>query len=436
MDVRIEKPIRGGTVRAISSKSEAHRLLICAALAEGATFVACPQRSEDIDATAACLEALGAKVRYEGEGFYVEPVGGVVDGAAHLHCGESGSTLRFLLPVCGALGVTAALHMDGRLPERPLSPLYEEMASHGCILSEPGRSPLICEGQLQSGTYTLAGNISSQFISGLMFALPLLAGDSKICVTGALESRPYVDMTLEALGLFGVNISEEVGGGDAERVFRIKGGQRPRSPGTVRAGGDWSNAAFWLSAGALTPQGVTVTGLDLKSKQGDRAIVDLLPLFGAEITCEGDAVTVMGGSTSSIGDALPQPIEINAEDTPDLVPILAAVASVTPGKTVIRGAGRLRIKESDRLRTVAATLSALGADIAETEDGLVIVGKENLSGGEAQSFGDHRIAMTAAILSCACTGLVVIRGAGAVRKSYPTFFMDFADVLGGECDVL
>jgi len=325
-----------------------------------------------------------------------------------LDCGESGSTLRFLLPVCGALGVKAAFHMRGRLSSRPLSPLYDEMVSHGCILSEQGRSPLACEGRLENGTYTLPGNISSQFVSGLLFALPLLAGDSVIQVTGALESRAYVDMTLDALRLFGVTVFE-----DERQIFRIPGGQMIRSPSNVIVKGDWSNAAFWLSAGAIGKNAITCTGLDLSSRQGDRAIVELLERFGALVTCEGENVTVSPGTLKGI--------DIDAGDTPDLVPVLAAVAAVAEGKTIIRNAKRLRIKESDRLRTVSALLSALGADITETEDGLVIYGKKKLSGGVTESFADHRIAMTAAIVSAVCEAPVEIKDAEAVINHTPVF---------------
>jgi 3-phosphoshikimate 1-carboxyvinyltransferase len=293
------------------------------------------------------------------------------------------------------------------------------MILHGCTLSEQGRSPLICEGQLRSGAYTLPGNISSQFISGLLFALPLFSGDSSIQITGILESRPYVDMTLDALGLFGVTVREE------GQFFFIPGGQVGCSPKNVRVEGDWSNAAFWLSMGAIGKNAIICTGLNPDSRQGDRAVTELLARFGACVTCGNGEVTVSPGILRGT--------EIDAGDVPDLVPVLAAVASAAEGKTIIRNAGRLRIKESDRLRTVAITLSNLGADIKETEDGLVIIGKKNLAGGKTQSFGDHRIAMTAAVLSAACTGDVVIRDAEAVRKSYPGFFDDFCTVLGGVC---
>ena len=431
MTVRIIKAPVGGEVRAVASKSEAHRLLICAALADVETLVGCPERSEDIDATARCLAELGAAISYEHEEFFVAPIirGRSIGREHSLDCGESGSTLRFLLPVCGALGYHASLHMGGRLPERPLSSLYDEMTSHGCSLSEQGRSPLVCRGQLKSGTYALPGNISSQFVSGLLFALPILEGGGIIRVTGVLESRPYVDITLDALRMFGVTVFEERREESGEsRVedcgFSIPGGQVFRSPKNARAGGDWSNAAFWLALGAISRNGVTCSGLDPDSRQGDRAVVEMLKRFGANVAWESGAVTVSPGVLRGI--------DIDAGDTPDLVPALAAVACAAEGKTTIYNAGRLRIKESDRLSAIAGAFGDLGADIRETEDGLMVIGRKSLSGGQTQSHGDHRIAMSAAILSAACVNPVEIRGTEAVRKSYPGFFDDFTTALGGE----
>ena len=442
MNIRITKPIQGGSVQAIASKSQAHRLLICAAVcAAGAvreTFIACGSRSQDIDATARCLESLGAIVRRTPAGYYVTPISRKKNaGGSVLDCGESGSTLRFLLPVCGALGRTASFIMGGRLPARPLSALYDEMASHGCTLTEPGNSPLNCEGQLTSGTYTLPGNVSSQFISGLLFALPLLPAEcnspseirfpteSVIRVTGVLESRPYVDMTLDALRLFGLLISED----DTQRCFRVPGGQTGSSPETVPVEGDWSNAAFWLSAGAIGSGEITCTGLNPESRQGDRAIIELLIRFGAKVTVHNDPRR----SVCTAASGKLHGIDIDAENIPDLVPVLAAVASVAEGKTTIRNAGRLRIKESDRLRTITDSLSSLGADITETENGLIIIGKKTLKGGETDSYGDHRIAMTAAVLSSVCSSGVTIKNAEAVNKSYPGFFEDFS-ALGGKSE--
>jgi 3-phosphoshikimate 1-carboxyvinyltransferase len=386
MTARITKPIRGGVVRAISSKSAAHRLMICAALAVGEAVIDCSDRSDDIEATSRCLEAIKA-------------------GECELDCGESGSTLRFLLPVCGALGKKVIFKMSGRLPSRPMSALIDAMTAHGCFIS----GSLMCEGQLTGGEYILPGDVSSQFVSGLLFALPLLPEESYIRVTGTLESRPYVEMTLDALRLFGITIIVE------NQCFRIPGGQVYCSPGRVSVEGDWSNAAFWLAAGAIGRVPVEVTGLDPNSRQGDKAIADLLARFGAPGDLKG--------------------ITIDAGNTPDLVPALAAVASVAKGRTIIYNIGRLRLKESDRLKSITASFSSLGADITETRDSIIIYGKQSLPGGATESFGDHRIAMAAAILSSACDGPVIIRGAEAVTKSYPRFFDDFI-ALGGAYECL
>jgi 3-phosphoshikimate 1-carboxyvinyltransferase len=229
-------------------------------------------------------------------------------------------------------------------------------------------------------------------------------------------------MTLEALRKFGIGIYEQ-----DNDIFNVSGNQTGRSPGDIHVEGDWSNAAFWLCLGAIGSAGVTCAGLDLDSAQGDKAVVDILKKFGAKVICGNGSVTVCPDKL--IG------IEIDASDTPDLVPILAAAASVAEGKTVIYNAGRLRNKESDRLKAVAESLSGLGADITETEDGLIITGKTKLTGGETESFGDHRIAMTAAIVSAVCENPVTIRGAETVRKSYPGFFEHFKTAFGGELEI-
>jgi len=424
MTIRIQKPLQGGTIRAISSKSEAHRLLICAALSDSETFIACPETSKDIDATARCLIMLGASVWHQDGGFNVIPIKRdslkTGDYRYLLDSSESGATLRFILPVCGALGLNTEISMSGRLPERPLSDLYAQMVSHGCTLSEQGVSPLICEGQLGSGEYALPGNITSQYISGLLIALPLLTGDSNIKITNAFQSRPYIDITLNVLRQFGVKVTDEPFG------FSIPGNQVFNSPKTVQAGGDWSNAAFWLSAGAIGPGSITCTNLDRDSKQGDKQIVELLKRFGAHVFCEKTVVTVSPNKLRGI--------EIDAGDIPDLVPIVAAVASVADGQTKIYNAKRLRSKESDRLHTVTSLLSNMGADVTETDDGMIINGKKTLSGGTTKTFGDHRIAMTAAIMSAACSNYVTIENAEAVSKSYPGFYTDFRGILGGELE--
>ncbi|MBQ4566311.1 MAG: 3-phosphoshikimate 1-carboxyvinyltransferase [Oscillospiraceae bacterium] len=399
----LPRPI-GGSLSAIASKSQAHRLLICAALAEGRTEIRCTETSRDIEATADCLSALGAKITYENGVYSVIPIEKVKKNAV-LNCGESGSTLRFLLPVAAALGADATFELHGRLPQRPLSPLWEELECHGCSLSRPTENTLRCRGQLRAGRFSLAGNVSSQFISGLLFALPLLEEASEICLTTGLESASYVDMTLRALKQFGI----------CPEGWTIHP-QKGKSSGCYRVEGDWSNAAFWLCAGAIS-RPVTLHGLDPHSPQGDRKVAAVLRAFGAEIQWENDAVTVR-----------PKPlkgIEIDAKDIPDLVPPLALVAAFAQGKTRIYNAQRLRIKESDRLATVAQTLKALGGEAEITGDGLLISGT-GLTGGSADSHNDHRIAMLCAIASSRCP--VQLTGAEAVDKSYPRFWEDLENM--------
>lgn len=416
MNVIITKPVHGGTIAAISSKSLAHRFLICSALSDNASQVVCSETSEDIDATVRCLNALGAQITYENAIFNVSPIKPPVTGARLLDCGESGSLLRFILPVACALGVEAAIHMSGRLPSRPLSPLYEELISHGCALSPQGSNPLHTSGQLHSGKYTIPGNISSQYFTGLMFALPLLPGASHISVLGDIESKPYIDITLAVLKKYGVVIRS------GRQSYLIEGGQRYTAPSSVIVEGDWSNAAFWLCAGAIGNVPVTMTNLDASSLQGDKYVLAILKRFGAHIQS--------GPGWISVTPAQLNGIEIDAGDTPDLIPVLSVVAAVSKGKTTIRNAARLRIKESDRLNTVTQTLRALGADITETDDGLIINGKKTLTGGTVHAHGDHRIAMAAAVAASVCVGPVTIENAEAVNKSYPGFFKDYA-ALGG-----
>lgn len=409
MTVTIQPGAAQGTLAAIPSKSAAHRLLLCAALADHPTQVVCPQSSQDIDATLRCLRGLGASIQKREEGYEVVPIDRSKTAApCVLDCGESGSTLRFLLPVAGALGAEATFQMAGRLAERPMEPLIDQLQANGCTIEQNHQEQtLTISGQLVPGAYCLPGNVSSQFISGLLFALPLLPGESSLTVEGERESESYLHLTLRALADFGV-VPEETDEGWTIRPRRC------RSPRLVRVEGDWSNAAPWLCLGALGGEGITVTGMDLESLQGDKAICDVLARMGARVGHIADRVTVCRGR--------PAATEINARDIPDLVPVLAAVAAVMPGTTRILGAARLRLKESDRLAATARILNALGGQVEETEDGLLIVGHPVLTGGQVDAFGDHRIAMAAAVASGACTGPVVITGAQAVEKSYPAFW--------------
>ncbi len=408
MDITFKNQTIYSQVRAISSKSEAHRALICAALSKNDTELICTDTNADIDATVSCLNGLGASVLRTEKGFHIKPIKTVIRGA-ELDCNESGSTLRFLLPLASALGADCSFLMRGRLASRPLSPLYELLETSGVALSPQGTSPMRISGRLCAGSYCIAANVSSQYISGLLFALSIADGDSSLKLEGSIESAPYIFMTLNTLKAFGADIDFH----SDDNTFYIKGKKALRSLGSFEVGGDWSNAAFLLSAGAVGGNPVSLEGLDQKSAQGDRAILEVLGKMGARIELSDSTVTVFPSKLSGI--------TIDAADIPDLVPILATVASVASGETVIYNASRLRLKESDRIESVCSFLSALGADIAPTEDGMIIHGKAHLNGGHVDSFNDHRIAMSAAVASLVCKKEVKISRFEAINKSYPSF---------------
>ncbi len=412
MEITFSSPSVRRCVRAISSKSEAHRALICASLSDSETKIICTDTNADIDATVSCLSSLGARIRRVEDGFVVSPIEQVPTHAV-LDANESGSTLRFLLPLAASLGADCEFIMRGRLASRPLSPLYELLCENGVSLSEAGRSPLSLSGRLPSGEYTLAANVSSQYISGMLFALSVACGRSVLRLSGKVESAPYILMTLDTLKSFGADIEFD----DNNGIFYIKGKERLVSPSTFEVGGDWSNAAFMLAAGVIGSRAVTISNLDVQSRQGDRAIIDVLRKMGADIVFENGNFTAYPSRLRGI--------RIDASDIPDLVPILSVAASVAEGETVIYNAQRLRLKESDRIESVCSTLLSLGARIRATEDGMVILGKERLEGGEVDSFNDHRIAMSAAVASLVCDGAVTVSRFEAINKSFPSFLDNF-----------
>ena len=391
MDLTIQPGKLSGTVTAIPSKSMAHRYLICAAFADNETILICPDTNRDIEATADCLNALGTNILRTETGYTVKPIEKYPESAT-LPCGESGSTLRFLLPVAGAMGVDATFIMEGRLPRRPLSPLWEEMERMGCRLKWISEDELEVSGKLRAGDYYIDGSVSSQFISGLLFATSLMDGDSKIHILGSLESASYVAMTQNVMAQFGVDTKD----------YFIRGGQRYHSPGTVTVEGDWSNGAFWVAAKTLGSD-LEVLNLDPNSLQGDRASANLLK-------------------------ELKDNIVIDASDIPDLVPILAIVAGANQG-AVFMNVHRLRLKESDRVASTIAMIEALGGKATDMGGHLVVHGT-GYTGGTVDSSNDHRIAMAAAIAATVCTEPVTVLGAEAVNKSYPKFWDEYRK-LGG-----
>ena len=389
MDITISPRRLRGDLTVIPSKSQAHRLLICAAFSDKPTLLQCAETNRDIEATADCLTALGAKIIRTDSGYTVFPVKAVPE-QAELHCRESGSTLRFLLPVAGALGVDALFTMEGRLPQRPLSPLWEEMERMGCTLTRPTSDTIRCTGKLRPGAYRIDGGISSQYITGLLLALSLLGSGSQLEITGKAESRPYIEMTKAAISLFG---------GDPDHP----GEKRFHSPGAVSVEGDWSNGAFFLAANELGSH-LNLHGLDPDSPQGDRAVLGILPLLRSGAP------------------------RVSAADIPDLVPILSVAAASNYG-AVFTDIRRLRMKESDRVASVMAMLKSLGGR-AEADDNTLTVFPSGFTGGVVDSFNDHRIAMSAAIAATVCTGPVTVLGAECVSKSYPGFWEEYRR-LGG-----
>ena len=385
MDITIHpRPLRG-EIDVIPSKSMAHRLLICAAFSDNPTELICPETNRDIEATVDCLNALGADIRRTETGYLISPVTRIPDKAT-LNCYESGSTLRFLLPIAGALGVDTTFCLAGRLPQRPLSPLWEEMERMGCCLTRPTPDTIRCTGMLKAGEYVIDGSVSSQFITGLLLAFCLIKGECELTVTGKLESEPYIRLTQQALELF----------------------QAPHlhSPGKITVEGDWSNGAFWLAAKALGSE-LDVRNLNSASVQGDREAASLLK-------------------------KLQENIEIDARNIPDLVPILSIAAGANQG-AVFTNVQRLRLKESDRVASTISMIESLGGKAAEAGGHLVVWGT-GFTGGTVNAMNDHRIAMAAAIAATVCKEEVTILGAECVKKSYPKFWEEYAR-LGGNYEL-
>lgn len=387
MDVQIQPSLLRGVLTPPASKSMAHRAVLALALSEGTGTISNLSPSQDIAATQQCVDALRTPS----------------DGLPHLDCGESGSTLRFLIPVALALRGGGVFSGRGRLLQRPQQPYFDIFAKQG-IIWEQTDTALTIRGTLHPGIYQLPGNVSSQFVTGLLYALPLLDGESVIELTSPLESRSYVDMTLEMLRRFGISIQE-----DGQR-FHVPGGQSYHAQSiTIEA--DWSQAAFWYAAIALGSS-IDLQGLNAASTQGDRVIVSLF----TRLTRPGD-------------------VTIDVSDCPDLLPPLAVMAAVRQGRTAFVNAARLRLKESDRLTTTAAMLRALGGAVQEQPDGLTVQGMSFLRGGTVDGANDHRIVMAAAVAATACRAPVTILGAQAVEKSYPAFWEDYK-TLGGDVHVL
>lgn len=416
-DITITPSPLTGDICVPTSKSVSHRAVICAALAQGTSTLSGILVSDDLVATIQAMEAFGAIIRQE-EGKLIitgtdctKPVQHIIDS------NESGSTLRFLIPL-GLNDHPMTFTGKGRLVERPLHDYFHILdEQHIPYETTNGHLPLTLTGTLKPGTFHLRGDVSSQFVSGLLFALPRLAGDSTIVITTEMESKGYIDLTLSMLARFGIKITHT----NNYRNFTIPGNQQYRST-DYQAEGDYSQVAFWLVAGTIGAP-IRCKGLNFDSLQGDRVIIPIIQKMGGHLQLEENSLLAHPAETNGI--------VIDASQCPDLVPVLTVLAAVSEGTTQIINAGRLRIKESDRLHAMTQELTKIGADITEHEDSLTINGLAHLTGGTVDSWDDHRIAMALGIASIKCRQPLTITRSECVSKSYPDFWQDL-QMLGGK----
>lgn len=396
--VEIENSILKGEVNIPPSKSAAHRALICSFLAGGGKVGGIID-SSDMKATIGALNSLK-------------------NGEKIIDCIESGSTLRFIIPIAAALGKNVRFTGSGRLPERPIGEYISLIEEHSVRCVSNGCLPLEIEGKLEAGRFELRGDISSQYVTGLLLALPLLNDKSEIILTSPLQSKPYVDMTIKVLKEFGVEIIE------TESGYIVEGNQK-YIPRNYTVEGDWSQAAFFLAAGAIGGD-VKVKGLDMNSTQGDKEIVEILRRFGAKIEIGDDYVRAEKSELNGI--------EIDAKNIPDMVPALSVVAANAKGKTVINNTRRLRIKESDRVESIVLNLKRAGINAVSNDNSIIIEGSEYF-GAELCGFNDHRIVMAFSVFALNSREKTIITCAESINKSYPEFFKDY-NSLGGVANVI
>lgn len=426
----IQKSTLSGTVQAPSSKSVAHRIMICAALSRCKCYIKNVSNSNDMDATIGCLEALGAKFTRMGKTLFLDATDFVKENDKRhftLNCKESGTTLRVIIPICAALGLNVTFTGEGRLPYRPLDEYLNLLPKHGvrCTMGE-SFLPLTISGKLSGEVFEISPKVSSQYVTGLLLALSLLDNDTTLKLSSALVGGQYVDLTTDVMRKFSVEAVK------SENSYLIKGNSKftcqpdysIESKG-LTVEGDWSQAAFFLCAGAINGD-ITVTGLDLNSAQGDKAIVDILKAYGAKITLGENSVRV---EKSALKGCV-----IDALDTPDLVPVVALTAVFAQGDTEITGVERLKFKESDRLLSTSDMIKSLGGSASYTDSCMTICGQGYLTGGTVKAYNDHRIVMASAVGALECETDTVIEDAHAVNKSYTDFFDDYRD-LGGKVNV-
>lgn len=418
-DVKFSPFVPNGTVNVPPSKSDVHRAIICAAMANGVSRISPVALSNDIKATIGCIKALGADAVLENNVLTVDGTNMYKNKTALLDCGESGSTLRFFIPIAAVGNINATFVGKGKLPQRPIGIFTEALPKAGTVCKTEGGLPLEIKGQLKSGIFEIPGNVSSQFITGLLLALPILEGDSEIVLTSPLESVGYIAMTIRTMKQFGVNIQA------TEKGWHIKGGQSYKTC-DYTTDGDWSQAAFFMVLGAIGGK-VTVKGVAKDSTQGDKKCAEILARFGAKVTQLDNEVTVEKRELKAI--------TIDASQIPDLVPVLSVCAAFAEGTTKIINAERLRIKECDRLKATAELLNNLGGKVKELSEGLEITGVSSLKGGNVNGYNDHRIVMSAAVCAARSDEDITATFAKSINKSYPDFYIDYNSI-GGKANVL
>lgn len=404
---------RSGTVRAIGSKSEIQRYLIAAALSEEATEIANFYPSDDTVNAVECIRACFADVNIENGTCRVIPFENKRYRAV-FRVGESATLFRLLLPVCALRGGEYKFILGESLKKRPHAQLIEQLEKNGAVIIQED-NVITVKNKAAAPVFVLPANISSQYISGMLMAMPESDENIFLRKTGKVISKPYIDLTVSTLNTFGIRIISRTGG------YFINKSEKYISPHRVTVGGDWSNAAFFLGLGAFEEKGITVDGLDMLSAQGDKKIVEILRAFGADVTVENNSVTVKKNELN--------PIRADAEDYPDLVPIIAVLACGAKGETVISGTTRLRYKESDRIEGIGRLISSLGGEVRVLKSRISVFGTSKLKGGVAETSSDHRIIMAAAVASAICEEKVTVLDVDGVNKSYPDFF-EILDSLG------
>lgn len=415
MEIRITPENLKGRVDMPSSKSYVHRMLMTAAFSRTESVLLGDMSSEDISATLRVLTAFGAKFEFVAGGVIITPASKVERAVAD--CGESGSTLRFSVPISAALGIETTFIGAKRLGERPMEELLNCLTEHGIKVAGDGL-PLKISGKLSAGDYMIDASRSSQYVTGLLLALPLLEGDSTLTVNGE-ASKAYIDITLDVLNDSGAQIT---GKGN---TFYIRGGGYSVS-GERRAEGDWSNAGFWMVAGLIGDE-ISICNLNPDSRQGDRRVAELLKEAGGDLNWENGRLIVKPSELHAV--------TFDSDDIPDAVPAMSVALAAANGTSVITGVKRLRIKESDRLAAVLDMLTRLGVRTSynEEKDGLKIEGVSRFTGATLLSYNDHRLAMASAVAAVRAKSPITLIGAEAVKKSYPAFFADYESLGGKIC---